>query len=144
MRDPRIVATDDDLRAQFDLLIQIRDRTNEITEAVGRLRKARQAMDARAAGGDAEAARSKEGLAAIEGALTRLPGRSPMVLPPKALNNRLAALSSEVAKADSRPTKPMYDVFQDLSAGVAEQLRQLDQIVPKDASSAAKPNPGAK
>jgi photosystem II stability/assembly factor-like uncharacterized protein len=142
-RDPRIVATDNDLQAQFDLLIQIRDRTNEITEAVGRLRKARQGVDARAAGGDAEAARSKERLAAIEGALTRLPGRSPMVLPPKALNNRLAALSSEVAKADSRPTKPMYEVFQDLSAGVAEQLRQLDQMVPKDTTSAAKPNPDA-
>ena len=41
-RDPRIVATDEDLRAQFDLLVQIRERTNQITEAVGRLRKARQ------------------------------------------------------------------------------------------------------
>src|SRR4029453_17063289 len=99
---------------QFDLLIQIRERTNQITEAVGRLRKARQ--------GDAA---NKEKLAAIESALTRLPGPSPMVLPPKALNNRLAALSSEVAKADSRPTKPMYAVYEDLSSKAAGQLRQL-------------------
>ena len=76
--------------------------------------------------------------------MTRLPGPSPMVLPPKALNNRLAALSSEVAKADSRPTKAMYAVFEDLSAGVAAQLRQLDEIVPKDATSTAKPTSGGK
>jgi photosystem II stability/assembly factor-like uncharacterized protein len=130
-RDARLTATDEDLRAQFDLLIQIRDRTNEITEAVGRLRKARSA-----ATGGADAG-VQEKLTAIENTLTRLPGRIPMVLPPKALNNRLAALSSEVAKADARPTKPMYGVFQELSAAVAEQLKQLNAIVPKDANTSA-------
>jgi hypothetical protein len=141
-RDPRITATDEDLQAQFKLLTDIRDRTTEITEAVGRLRKARQGLDARAASGDAEATRTREKLSAIENALTRLPGPIPMVLPPKGLNNRLAALSSEVAKADSRPTKPMYAVYEDLSGKVAEQLRQLNAIAPKDASTAATPARG--
>jgi hypothetical protein len=97
------------------------------------LRKARSA----ATGGADAGAGVQEKLTAIENTLTRLPGRIPMVLPPKALNNRLAALSSEVAKADARPTKPMYGVFQELSAAVAEQLKQLNAIVPKDANTSA-------
>jgi photosystem II stability/assembly factor-like uncharacterized protein len=133
-KDPRVAATDDDLREQFDLMVQIRDRLTQITDAVDRLRKARQQLEAQkpASGRDIAVARVKERLNAIEGVLTRLPGPSPMVLPPKALNNRLAALTGAVMQADARPTRPMYDVFQELSAGVAEQIRQLDEMIQKE------------
>jgi len=71
-----------------------------------------------------------EKLGAIEGALTRLlPSVNPMKLPPKALNNRLAALTGAVQQADARPTRQMYAVFEALSAGVAEQVRQLDEVI---------------
>jgi photosystem II stability/assembly factor-like uncharacterized protein len=133
-KDPRITATDDDLRAQFDLMVQIRDRLTQITDAVDRLRKARQQLEAQkpVPGREAAMARIKERLNAIEGVLTRLPGPSPMVLPPKALNNRLAALTGAVMQADARPTQPMFDVFQELSAGVAEQIRHLDDVIQKE------------
>jgi photosystem II stability/assembly factor-like uncharacterized protein len=128
-RDPRIAATDDDLRAQFELMVQIRDRLSEVTDAVHRLRTARQQLEQRAPA-DARAASVKEKLGAIEGALTRLlPAVNPMKLPQKALNNRLAALSGAVGQADARPTRQMYAVFEELSAGVAEQVRQLDEAI---------------
>ena len=133
-RDPRIAATDEDLRAQFDLLVQIRDRVSETTDAVDRLRKARQQVEPRISGTGSDATRIRERLMAIEGTLTRLAGPSPYVLPPKALNNRLAALTGAVAQADARPTKAMYAVYAELSAGVAEQIRQLDEFLRKELS----------
>jgi len=137
-RDPRIAATDDDLVAQFELMVQIRNRLSEVTDAVERLRNARQQLEAQhAAGSDAAVASAGAKLQAIEGALTRLPGPSPHVLPPKALNNRLAALSGAVGQADARPTRQMYAVFEELSAGVAEQVRQLDEVVKKGLPAAA-------
>ena len=68
----------------------------------------------------------------IEAALTRLPGPSPHILPPKALNNRLAALTGEVQQADGRPTRQMYGVFEGLSGLIADRLRQLDEVIQKD------------
>jgi hypothetical protein len=133
-RDPRLTATDDDLRAQFDLMVEIRDRVTAITEAVDRLRKARQQLEPRSRSGDAAAVGALQTLQAIESALTRLPGPSPYMLPPKALNNRLAALSSDVGGADTRPTRQMYDVFKDLSGLVAEQVRRLDEAVQRAGS----------
>jgi photosystem II stability/assembly factor-like uncharacterized protein len=128
-RDPRLTATDDDLRAQFALMVEIRDRVTAITEAVERLRKARQQLEPRSRSGDAAAVDALQKLQAIEAALTRLPGPSPYMLPPKALNNRLAALSGDVGGADARPTRQMYDVFKDLSGLVVDQVRRLDEAV---------------
>jgi photosystem II stability/assembly factor-like uncharacterized protein len=128
-RDPRITATDDDLRAQFELMVQIHDRLSQVTDAVERLRTARRQLEQRTPA-DARTAGVKEQLGAIEGALTRLlPAANPMVLPPKGLNNRLAALSGAVQQADARPTRQMYAVFEELSAKVVEQLRRLDEVL---------------
>lgn len=135
-KDPRITATDDDLRAQFEFMVQIRERLSEVTDAVERLRAARQQLAQKA---PAAAATALEKLGAIEAALTRLlPAVNPMKLPPKALNNRLAALTSAVGQADARPTRQMYAVFEELSAGVAEQVRQLDEVIKKELPTLAK------
>ena len=133
-RNPRLTATDDDLRAQFDLMVQIRNRLTDVTDAVDRLRKARQQLSERrrADASDAALATVREKLQAIEAALTRLPGPSPHILPPKALNNRLAALTGEVQQADGRPTRQMYGVFEGLSGLVGDRLRQLDEVIQKD------------
>ena len=125
-KDPRITATAEDLQAQFDLMVQIRDRVSQVTDAVNRIRAARQkAVQLTATAG---AASANQKLDAIEGALTRLlPATNSMNLPPKGFNDRLAALSGVVQQADGKPTQQMYAVFKDLSDGVAAQLRQLDQ-----------------
>ncbi len=128
-RDPRITATDEDLRAQFDLMMQIRNRVSEITGLVERVRAARQELEKRsgaaAASGDKA---TREKLNAIEAALTRLAGPNPNTFPPKALNDRLGALSGAVAQGDARPTRQMNAVFEELSKAVAEQTRRLDEL----------------
>jgi hypothetical protein len=143
-RDPRITATDEDLRAQFDLLVRIRDRVSEVTDAVDRLRKARLQVEARSSATDSDAAAIKERLTKIEGVLTRLAGPSPMVLPPKALNNRLAALSGAVGQADAKPTKAMHAVYEELATGAAEQIRQLNELLRKVAPNSGGPDAAGK
>jgi hypothetical protein len=126
-KDPRVAASDDDLRAQFALMVQIHQRLSEVTDAVERLRKARQQLAQRP---PAEVVRALEKLGAIEGALTRLlPAVNSMRLPPKALNNRLAALTGAVGQADARPTRQMSAVFEELSARVTEQVHQLEEVI---------------
>ena len=129
-RDSRLTATDEDLQAQFELMMRIRDRVTEITELVGRVRAARQDLEKPRPGGGSktDAATTRERLHAIESALTRLPGPNPNSFPPKALNDRLGGLSGAVAQADSRPTRQMYAVFEELSKSVAEQARRFDAL----------------
>ena len=142
-KDPRVSATEADLEAQFKLMVQIRDRLSEVTDAVTRLRETRREVEEeeRQAGGQAEltraAARVKQKLRAIEGNLTVLVGPNPMNLPPQPLNNKLAALTLVVQSADTAPTRQSYAVFEELSARVTEQLRQLDQVT-KDVAAIAK------
>ncbi len=141
-KDPRVAPTDDDLRAQFELMVQIRDQLSAVTDAVERLREARRQLEERAAGGDAAAASAREKLSAIEGALTRAVGPKPTFnLLPMGLNNRLAVLTGVVGGAAARPTQQMYAVFEDLSAHVMEQLRLLDQTLTEEAVSGQEADP---
>ena len=132
-KDPRVPATEEDLVTQFELMIQIRDKLSETTDAVYRTREAREQIEERegAAGGEvseAAAKRIKE-LLDIEGKLTRLVGPNPMALPLKALHNKLAALTAVVSSTDMAPTRQSYEVFKDLSARVAVQLKRLEEIL---------------
>ena len=132
-KDPRVPATEEDLVTQFELMIQIRDKLSETTDAVYRIREAREQIEERegAAGGEvseAAAERIKE-LLDIEGKLTRLVGPNPIALPLKALHNKLAALTAVVSSTDMAPTRQSYEVFEDLSARVAVQLKRLEAIV---------------
>ena len=141
-RDPRVSASQQDLDAQFALMIKIRDELSEVTDAVNALRKVRGGVEAAEkriegrAGSQAAreaAARVKEKLLAIEGTLTRLMGPNPMHLPPKTLNIKLAALTTVVSSADAAPTRQSSEVFEDLSARVAAQLAQLKDVVNREA-----------
>ena len=89
----------------------------------------------------------KQKLLAIEGQLTRLTGSHSLELGPKGLTNKLGTLSGAVGGADAKPTKQMYAVFEDLSARIAEQRRQLDEVIKKElpalTSGASPAKPGA-
>jgi hypothetical protein len=131
-RDPRVTASDQDLQAQFALMIKIRDRLSEITDAVKKLRTARvQVEDAEKRMQGPSAASLRQALLATEGQLTRQLGPSPMLLPPKTLNIRLAALTAVVGTVDEAPTKQSYDVFEDLSARVAGTLTVSKELLKK-------------
>lgn len=132
LKDPRVTASDADLRAQFDLMMNISELGSRAVEALHRLYDAR---------GQIEALPDREGesaravlatLRAIEGQLQRLTGAHSLELEPKGLFNRLGSLSRTVLSGESRPTQAEYTVFDELSAGIAEQLRLLDEVIATD------------
>ena len=142
-KDPRIKTTPQEFKEQFDLLIKIRDKVSEAHEAVNRIRDIRKQVD------DllnrlkdhpkekdvAEAAKGlKEKLAAIEEEIIQVKIKSSQdaLNYPIRLNNKLAALTNTVASADAKPTKPSYDVFNELSGKLDEQLAKLKQVLDKD------------
>jgi hypothetical protein len=127
-----------------ELMMQIRDRLSKITDAVERLRKTRQQLEEhrRAGASDVAVASAGEKLQAAESTLTRLPGPSPNMLAPKALNNRLAALAGEISQGDARRTRQMSAVFEELPTAVSEHLRRLDELVQSVAGPTDAPTTG--
>jgi len=143
MKDPRIAATDADLREQFDFLIRIRDRVSEANDAVSRIREIRAQIDGvlkRVEGESyeeeiSEAAKPiKQALSEVENEIYQTKNQSrqdPLNFPIK-LNNKIAALTGVVASADARPTKQSYDVYEELSGQLQVQLDRLSGIVEDD------------
>ncbi|MGD8698528.1 MAG: glycosyl hydrolase [Gemmatimonadales bacterium] len=143
MKDPRIAATEADLREQFDFLIRIRDRVSEANDAVSRIRDIRSQIDGvvkRVAGESfeaevsEEAQRIKQALAEVENEIYQTKNQSrqdPLNFPIK-LNNKIAALTGVVGSADAKPTQQSYDVYEDLSGQLQVQLDRLNAIVADD------------
>ena len=119
--------------------MQIRDKLSAVNDGLRKVHEAQQKLanlsQSKAAVPQVTAIKAK--LHSIEGELTRLPGKNPMYLPPKALDNKLSALSSVVSGREGRPTKQMYDVFQYLSQRADTALAQLKEIVDTELSKVA-------
>ncbi len=156
--DPRISTTHEDLEAQFDLLMQIRNKLSETHDSVNQLRSIRQQLEGwvlRAEGQGAtqglveSAGEIKEKLAAIEEELIQVPAQSAeqastgfQAVGPQTglsqevkLNAKLASLNVVVAKSDDRPTQQAYEVFDELSRRIDEQLVNLGDVVDRDIST---------
>lgn len=141
--DPRLQATQDDLQEQFAFLIKIRDRITEVNRAITELRSIKRQIDtiSRQAGGhelekeiSEEAKTLRKKLEEVEDVLVQSKSKSsqdPLNYPIR-LDNKLAALASVAASADSRPTAQSYDVFKELSEKAEEQLSKLRTIVKQD------------
>ena len=135
-KNPLITASQDDIEAEFQLLLQIRDKVSESQEAVRRLQSIRNQLEgwvSRTEGTQAHQAVDqaaegiKEKLAAIEEELARTAPGQPMKL-----GDKLAGLSVIVASADERPTQQSYDVYQEVGARVDLQTDSLRQIEEND------------
>jgi hypothetical protein len=124
-----------DLQKQFDLAIQIRDRTSEANQAVIDIRELKAQIKDRLE--KSKNARLKEAgelvakrLAAVEEEIYQVRNQSnqdPLNFPIK-INNRLAALRRSVENGDNPPTDAAYVVFNDLSAELQKQLDALAAI----------------
>jgi hypothetical protein len=147
-RAPNVTASDADLRAQFDLLIRIRDKVSETHRAVAEIRSIRQQADTwveRAQGrpdaaalADAAAA-LRARLSAVEEELLQVKARARQDLLnfPIKLNNKLVLLGNVVASALHRPTRQSYEVYDDLAGRVDAQLGRLREIVATDVAEFA-------
>ena len=147
-KDPRLAAvTQDDLEAQFDLTIEIRDKVSAASDAVIQLRDVRQQVDEweRRAEGRSEALveaakELKETLSGIEGELIRRAGTrtgfgSTGGFFRKTLISRLADLTSTVGIADWVPTQQSHEVFGYLSDRIDAQLNRLKDVIDKDVAA---------
>lgn len=142
-KDPRADTPRADFQAQFDLLIQIRDKVSVAHQTVQDIRDVRKQVDGVVgrvkdqAGADTISAVAKsinEKLKAIEEEIiqTKAKAIQDVLNYPIKLNNKLASLARVVAGADARPTEQAYAVFEDLSGRLDAQLANLRQVIAQD------------
>ncbi len=144
-KDPHVAATQEDLDAQFDLLLKIRDQLTRTSEGINRLRDVRaqvEGWEKRIEGReDAEGVRTaatalKKTLTEIEEELIQVRSKAledPLNFPVK-LNNKLATLSGAVASADTAPARQTYAVYDDLSTKIGLHLIALATVIETDVS----------
>jgi hypothetical protein len=137
-KDPRFKASDADLKAQFELMVTIRDRFSEVADTVMKIREVRAKLAGRRAELPEES-RVKadailEQLNQIEGILTIWMGSEahPMMWGPPGLTEKLSSLSGAVGEAEFKPTRSMVAVFKDLTKRYEVQRDRLNQIVEKE------------
>jgi photosystem II stability/assembly factor-like uncharacterized protein len=140
-REPRLLkdVSDQDLREEFDLAMNVRNKTSQANDAVLLVRGIKaQIVDRK---GKAEAAKAAllvkaledldQALSAIESEIYQVKLQSsqdPLNFPIK-LNNKIAALQGVVESADAKPTEQAYSVFRTLTSSLDEQLSKLDAAV---------------
>jgi hypothetical protein len=139
-RETHILAdvTDADLQQQFDLAMQISQKTSEANEAVLMVRGIRPQIQDRKNKLDSQTGPTAKALDQLEEHLTTVEtslyqvnnqsGEDPLNYPIK-LNNKVAAIQGVVESADTAPTEQSTEVFQMLSKQVDDHLHALDSAV---------------
>jgi hypothetical protein len=131
--------SDADLQAQFDLAIQIRDKTTEANTAVIQIRAVKAQVDDRLSKSpDAQLKTAgdtlKKNLSAIEEEIYQVrnqSGQDPLNFPIK-INNRLASLLRVVNNGDGKPIGNAEPLFKDMSAELKVQTDRLQQVLTAD------------
>jgi len=145
-KDPRISTTQEELEAQFTLLLRVREKLSETHDAINQIRNVRQQIDEWVRRTEdhsnaqivSESGKDlKEKLSTIEDELIQSRVRVQMdsLNFPTRLNAKLAALPSAVSSADAVPTQQSYDVFNDLSARINQQLGRLQEVINTDVAA---------
>lgn len=138
--DPRASSTVEDLQAQFDLLIEIRDKLTETHRAIKTIRQLRPQLDVwqqKLTQHDAPAdlvtrlQALGQQLTQIEEALyqTKLQSAQDPLNYPIRLNNRLSGLVGVVASGDFRPTRQAYQVRDEVVTLIDQQLAQFQTLL---------------
>ena len=141
--DPRVETSQGDLQEQLDFLLKVRDKLSATDEAINTIRdikkqtedvsKRSQTQPSKSAIRDAVKALN-ERLSSVEEELiqTKIKSSQDALNYPIKLNNKLAAVASSAASADTRPTKQHYDVYNQLVLRIDAQLAALKATLAKD------------
>jgi len=144
LKDPRINTTQEELQAQFDFLVKVRDKVSEANQGVIDIRKIKEdlAFLKTKIGSDpqykelADAVKKfEEELTVHENNIHQTKNRSvqdPLNYGIK-MNNRLAHLMSEQAQGDFPPTRQGEEVRQMLTKIVDDELAKLHTTIDKNA-----------
>ena len=139
-KDPRVETSTQELREQFDFLIEVRDKLSEINRAVNQLRRVRAKIDQvsneikgrpEAATVLEEAKKVKAQLTAVEEILIQAKSKSsqdPLNYPVK-LDDKIAALARLTAGADARPTDQSRELFRELADRADAEIVNLKAIL---------------
>jgi photosystem II stability/assembly factor-like uncharacterized protein len=141
--DPRVKTSADELRAQFDLLLKLRDREEEMNRAILAIRDLRNQLQSleKRLGAKEEAktvtgsgAELRKKIAAIEEELIQVhaTAQEDEANYPTKLNSKLAYLTGVVDSADAAPTEAELAVFAALDKQVEAQLATWREILSKD------------
>ena len=134
-KDPRVTATREDLQAQFDLLIAIRDGVSDAHTAANQILAAKehvQNLSTEDANIETQAREVDLKLTAVLDELVELRFRGiddQMLVYPLQLNAKIVSLQRVVASAERRPTDQSVEVFRVLRSQLDTQLRKLDAII---------------
>jgi photosystem II stability/assembly factor-like uncharacterized protein len=135
-KHPWHTVADADMRAQFDLASQIRDKVNEANNAIIQIRRLKQELDDRTkksqnADVKAIAEQFTKELVAVEEDVYQVRNQSnqdPLNFPIKT-NNRLASLLRVVLAGDGKPTANTGPIFEDLKVELKAETDRLQRAL---------------
>jgi hypothetical protein len=141
--DPRVKTSADELRAQFDLLMKLRDREEEMNRAILGIRDLRtqlQSLEKRLGAKEetktvtGSGAELRKKIAAIEEELIQVhaTAQEDEANYPTKLNSKLGYLTGVVDSADAAPTEAELAVFVALDKQVEAQLATWRDVLAKD------------
>ncbi|MEZ4827819.1 MAG: glycosyl hydrolase [Bacteroidia bacterium] len=139
LKDPRVSASSEDFQAQFDFLIQVRDKLSETHQAIADIRSVRSQFDQITARIGKKEAYSEiataihaadSAMTAVEETLYQTQNRSgqdPLNYPIR-LNNKLAHLASLTGMGDFPPTQQSVDFLAEVTGAIDAQLDKWEKI----------------
>ncbi len=142
-KDPRVSTTPEQFSAQLALGLQMRDKLSRTNEAVIQIRQARQQIDDLSARLESATQTDKsravldraknlsKEMTGIEEALYQTKSKAsedPLNYPVR-LNNKLAALLSDVELSETQPTAAQEQVYEDLATAINTQLKAWNQLM---------------
>jgi photosystem II stability/assembly factor-like uncharacterized protein len=143
VRDPRVTASDDDLAEQFELMMKIQTKLNDVATGVNSIRAVRRQLDewskrldGNDAAADAIAAATTIGerLTEVEHELVQVEftADGDSLNYREMLFEKLGGLAPIVSSADARPTVQSHRVYDKLAGQIDEQLAGLRELVEGD------------
>ncbi|HEU4371808.1 MAG TPA: glycosyl hydrolase [Methylomirabilota bacterium] len=138
-KDPRVSASDEDLREQYASARKAHELLTRVHDAVLTLRDVRAQAEAWATRAQSsrvkDAARAIAGsLSAIEGELIQVRAEDPRMFPSR-LNSRLATVVVLVDYSDAAPTQPLRALYEDLAGRTQAELAKLDRCLAEDVAA---------
>src|SRR6266446_2749833 len=141
--DPRVKTSAEDLRKQFDLMLKMRDRQDEMNKAILAIRDLRtqlQALEKRLGSNDqskpvvSTSADLRKKISAIEEELIQVNSKASEdeLNYPTKLNSKLGYLQNAVDSADAPPTEGELGVYSELDLQLESQLAKWREVLSKD------------
>jgi photosystem II stability/assembly factor-like uncharacterized protein len=139
VKDPRIQASDEDLREQYAWATKSHDLLTRVHDAVIALRDLRAQAEAWA--GRVQSARVRDAaralartLTAIEGELIQVRADDPRMFPSK-LNSRLATVVTLMEYSDGQPTQALRELHDALAGRIQAELAKLERCLAEDVAA---------